>query len=256
MSCSSVTHALSCIYSHNDPLLDNCLNDLLSLPLSLSLSLTLSPSPLCWLTGGVLLSETHTSSDTWLTAGDGRGERECGTDIHAQKEKGSRPSVVSPLLFCSCAGVRKRFTAPSGLQKHKESEIRGFFLHRMIARAMFRPHWYWIRPLGLLLWQNGWYPSWIFCCHHPPQLSLVANEPLLERKRRRCLWTEEEPYSCYLEAQRSQTRNYLPLQESGTLSSSFGCKHERISTLEVVFWCWLLFFCSSIVCIWKLSTCS
>lgn len=70
--------------------------------------------------GGVLPSETHTPCDTWPTAGDGRGESEYWTDrdpeTHAlrKKKRGSQPSVVGPLLFCSCAGVSELFSASSG----------------------------------------------------------------------------------------------------------------------------------------------
>lgn len=57
--------------------------------------------------GGVLLSETRSPSDTWLTAGDGRGESEYGTDrdpeTHAQKERGSWPSAGrSPAILQLC----------------------------------------------------------------------------------------------------------------------------------------------------------
>lgn len=57
--------------------------------------------------GGVLLSETHTSSDTWLTAGGRRatGESRTDTDTH-----GNQPSVASLLQLCSC-----------GLQLHQNT---------------------------------------------------------------------------------------------------------------------------------------
>lgn len=122
----------SCTYIHNDPLLDNCLNDLLSLSLFSLSPPSIPPSTpvlLCWLAGGVLLSETNTSSDTWLTAGDGRGERAYGTDIHARKEaeqrRGRRPSVVGPLLVSSCVGVSKQFSAPPGLQTETTERDKG-----------------------------------------------------------------------------------------------------------------------------------
>lgn len=38
---------------------------------------------------------------------------------------------VGPLLFCSCAGVSKRSSVPSGLQK-PQSEITGFSLHLVV----------------------------------------------------------------------------------------------------------------------------
>lgn len=57
--------------------------------------------------GGVLLSETHTSSDTWLTAGGRRatGESRTDTDTH-----GNQPSAASLLQLCSC-----------GLQLHQNT---------------------------------------------------------------------------------------------------------------------------------------
>lgn len=58
------------------------------------------PRPPSLPAGGVLLSKTHTSSDTWLTAGGRRdaGERRADTDTHS-----NQPSVVRLPQLCSCA---------------------------------------------------------------------------------------------------------------------------------------------------------
>lgn len=162
----------------------NDLNDVLSLFHSLSPP----PHPPSLPAGGVLLSKTHTSSDTWLTAGGRRdaGERRADTDTHS-----NQPSVVRLPQLCSCV-----------LQLHQSTsaEWEGIFVAaggRSSAREMRRPFPARIRPLGLLLLRTDWYPSWIFCWRFPPWLSLAANELLLDRKRTRCLWRDKEPYSCY-----------------------------------------------------------
>lgn len=86
-------------------LLDKRLSYLLSLPvfsLSLFLALSLPVFPSVLTPRWCPPDRNH----TWLTPGDGRGDRDSGSDTdpdaHLQREGGSWPSGFVPLLLCSC----------------------------------------------------------------------------------------------------------------------------------------------------------
>lgn len=99
------THVAPYLGTRMYPRLAYCLNDSLSFflfffsPHSHPVS---SLPPFSCLAGGALLSETHSPSDTWLTVGQGRGERD-GTGVtQTQTTARGEKETVGHLRLVPC----------------------------------------------------------------------------------------------------------------------------------------------------------